>query len=203
MTCAALTSSRPKRSSIMVQSESQYTPVLSSAAWVTPRDANHAASRSRSSVIVPNVRTSFSTPPPGPGTIRQATTLRLWTSNPQHRSSTTCIGPLRVGWRSGGVPPSLRSLLCVLPRRERQSVAPGGTRAKLMDGLAAPKEPGLRAPDRPTSAYRRPAPIFIPRWPPLGRCVAYRKLARLRPALFRGHRPLLSSTPIARLSAWV
>ena len=62
------------------------------ATCVTPSDASQSESASRSSVIVPNVRISFVGFPAGPGTIRQATTVFLWMSSPQHRSYTTSIG---------------------------------------------------------------------------------------------------------------
>jgi hypothetical protein len=60
--------------------------VLSIATWVQPFPASQSANASSSSVIVPKVRISFTGRPSGPGTTRQATTVRLWMSSPQHRS---------------------------------------------------------------------------------------------------------------------
>jgi hypothetical protein len=60
--------------------------------------------------MVPNVRTSLLSAPPELATSRQATTLRLWTSIPQHRACTTSMGrssPFQQGthvWTAAGVP---------------------------------------------------------------------------------------------------
>jgi hypothetical protein len=75
----------------MFQIGFQYDPVLSSTAWVTPRSASQSANRPRFSVIVPKVRSSLCGWPAVPGVSTHATTVFLCTSNPQHRSCTTCI----------------------------------------------------------------------------------------------------------------
>jgi hypothetical protein len=48
--------------------------------------ASQSESTSNSPVIVPKVRLTLVGAPAGPGTIRHATTVRLWTSSPQHRA---------------------------------------------------------------------------------------------------------------------
>jgi hypothetical protein len=63
---------------------------------VTPWATSQSRSASRSTVIVPNVRVSCTRLPPVPGVRTQATTVSLWTSRPQQRSTTVSMTvPLR------------------------------------------------------------------------------------------------------------
>src|SRR5947209_16704787 len=117
--------------------------------------SSQSRSRIRSSVIVPKVRITLLGLPSGPGTIRQATTVLAWISNPQHRSWTTSI--VRSFPRLEGVSRPER-LVCVLLRRGQQTVVPGGTQVKLMNGLGAPALPDL--------GPCQPSPHFHPRWWP-------------------------------------
>src|SRR5438105_2702944 len=62
--------------------------VLSIATWVTPYPPSQSRNASSSAVVVPNVRTCCSRTLVRPGTRTHATTVFLWTSNPQQRSIT-------------------------------------------------------------------------------------------------------------------
>jgi hypothetical protein len=86
-----LASTRWNRPSSTFQTGFPYDPVLSIAPWLTPRSASQSANRSRSSAIVPNVRSSWRAAPPSPGVNAHAATTLLCTSSPQHRAWTTCI----------------------------------------------------------------------------------------------------------------
>ena len=74
------------------------TPVLSIATGVTRSCTNQSANRNKSLVIVPKVRVARPV-----GVRIQATTVRLCTSHPQHRSDTTrihCLPSRKLGWRA-------------------------------------------------------------------------------------------------------
>ena len=70
----------------MLQTGRQYTPVLSIATCVHPSWVSQSSSRSKSSVIVEKVRTSFF-----PGFSKQATNILACTSMPQQHTYNTSM----------------------------------------------------------------------------------------------------------------
>ena len=112
--CWALTRSSSKRPSNRFQIGCQYTPVLSIATWVQPAAASQSAKASRSSVIVPKVRTAWRGRRPGRGVTRQATTVFLCTSSPQHRSYSASMAPPSE-WQPDGAPTMYRFCCACFP----------------------------------------------------------------------------------------
>jgi hypothetical protein len=105
----------------------QKTPVLSSAMCVTPSVSSQSDNASRSAVIVVKVRTCLRTRPSSSVIRTHTTTVRLWTSSPQHRAYTTCIASLprchrpAEWWAAMGAWERQLSSTCSPPRGRRQS----------------------------------------------------------------------------------
>jgi len=162
---------RPSSSSKLYTGR-QYTPVDSMAMCVTPQPPSQSASASRSAVIVPQVLTRRRTVPSGSVSSTHATTLRLWTSIPQHRGWTTCLVPSssRRGRRGGGY--GQRSPTCSSPRGWRHSALLDAPRPASSPRADAPAHSGLRA-----SATAASLPHFHPRRCPVGAASILRKAA--------------------------
>jgi hypothetical protein len=109
--------------------------------------------------MVPKVRSSLRAAPPSPGTSTHAATTFLCTSNPQHRSWTTCIVALLASATAGRGAHLNQNLVCALPARARQSVVPRGTRVQLLDGLAAPRLLDLATRPSAPPVYRASDPF--------------------------------------------
>src|SRR6266567_1277420 len=144
------------------------------ATCVQPAATSQSTSCSRSTVIVPKVRTSLVGRPCAPGTIKQATTVALCTSTPQHRACTTSILVL----------PSVL-LSCSLPTvRGNAPVSDSEVRAPLPGATVGAtwghsgqssararstrQTPTFVRPHRLLSTIPRAAPHFHPRWWPTG-----------------------------------
>src|SRR5919201_570625 len=92
--CGLTTRTAWPSSSSTLNTGHQYTPVLSMATCSTCCVCSQALNARKDAVMVLNVRTCRCTRPSACVLSTQATTVSLWTSNPQHRSYTTCMVPL-------------------------------------------------------------------------------------------------------------
>jgi hypothetical protein len=67
----------------------QYSPVLATPTWAHPPSVSQSARRTNSLVVVPQVWIWLTRTPAASRVSRQTTTVRVWTSMPAHRSTTS------------------------------------------------------------------------------------------------------------------
>src|SRR4029453_6265103 len=110
-------------------------PVDSSATCVQPAARSQSTSRTSSPVVVPNVRTSWRrSSPRSPGARRQAVTLALCTSSPQHTAYRTSMASSLSA--QGDEALTVRKILRVLSRGgTQQSGVPASAWVPIDDGL--------------------------------------------------------------------
>src|SRR6266550_947024 len=144
------------------------------ATCVQPAATSQSTSCSRSTVIVPKVRTSLVGRPCAPGTIKQATTVALCTSTPQHRACTTSILVLPSALLSCSLP-TVRGNAPVSDSEVRAPL-PGATVGATWGhsgqssarARSTRQTPTFVRPHRLLSTIPRAAPHFHPRWWPTG-----------------------------------
>src|SRR5262245_4292341 len=124
------------------------TPVLSSTTRSTCCARSQSLKATRSTVIVPKVRTARRAVPSGWVTSAHATTVRLCTSNPAHRWWITCIAPPPRRPRRPSLPRPGRG--AEDPTRFLRVLAPvgGGDTPPLLDAPPVSLPFGLPAPNR-------------------------------------------------------